>query len=174
MGDLVEIDFGVYNTRRNLPARSGRRRGEANFLGAFLRRLAQTSTDTRLFGRQFHVPECGVADCITLADQTSSRSAHLVAFEAKLSDWRRALSQAYRYRYYADLAVVVLPASASRPAVENRRNFEDAGVALWTFDPRVGEIVTRIEAKPTSPLSPKKKMQALRLLERCSLHLRKL
>ena len=178
MGTIVEIRFGTYDTRRNLPLPSGRRRGEALFLGAFLRALVQKSSVPHVCARNFSVPACGVADCISLQfdskDPTNVEAARLVAFEAKLSDWRRALAQAYRYRYYAELAVVVLPADVARRAVQNRSIFKQAGVALWTFDPSTGSIVTRIAAKETPALNPQKKEHALCLFKRRSIQLRKL
>ena len=176
MNDVTEIRFNTYNTRRNLPVRSRQRRGEANFVGAFLRAFMARKATGSWCGRHFAVPDCGVADCIVFklermkAELTMER---LLAFEAKLSDWRKALKQAYRYRYYADVSIVILPAQAARPAIDNRDLFQQMGVGLWTFNPESGAICPRIAVKAPTPLSSRKREQALFRIKRSALQLRK-
>jgi hypothetical protein len=54
----------------------------------------------------------------------------LIAFEAKLLDWRRAIRQAWRNTSYVDLAYVVLPADRAHIAEEYCDQFLDYGVGL--------------------------------------------
>jgi len=172
-----EMGFGTYNTRRNLPPHSGRRRREANFVGAFLKAFMAEARDGCWCGRHFAVPACGVADCVVFRlDETEPEHAatHLMAFEAKLTDWRKALAQAYRYRYYADASIIILPAGSARVAIDNRHLFRQCGVGLWTFDPESGVVRRRIAAKKRSPLSARKREQALLRIESRALQLRKL
>ena len=169
--------FRTYNTRRNLPPDTGRRRGEANFLGAFLKSFMAQSRSFYLCGRHFAVPDCGVADCIIVEPGTIEEelsTARLLAFEAKLADWRQALKQAYRYRYYADAAIVILPAQGSRMAIEHRDLFRLMGVGLWTFDQDSGAILPRITVKRSAPLSSRKRGQVLLRIERRVVHFRQL
>jgi hypothetical protein len=49
--------------------------------------------------------------------QPISIAKKIIAVEAKLTDWKRAISQAYRYQRYANQAWVVLDASRARGAV---------------------------------------------------------
>ena len=65
----------------------------------------------------------------------------LTAFEMKLSDWRKGLSQAYRYSYFADLAVLVLPPSVADNA--EVKLFRDLHIGLWSFDP-ASQVITRL------------------------------
>jgi hypothetical protein len=178
MSVASEINFGVYNTRRNLPAHVGCRRGEANFVGAFLKTFMAKAPAGSWCGRQFPVPDCGVADCIVFRldgdVEAELAMGHLMAFEAKLLDWRKALNQAHRYRYYADVSIVILPAQAARPAIENRDLFQQMGVGLWTFNPESGAICSRIAVKAPAPLSTRKREQALLRIERSAFQLRKL
>jgi hypothetical protein len=172
-----EVGFGTYNTRRNLPPRTGRRRREANFVGAFLKAFMAEGRDGCWCGRHFAVPGCGVADCVVFRlDETESGHAatHLMAFEAKLMDWRKALAQAYRYRYYADESIIILPAESARVAIDNRHLFRQCGVGLWTLDPESGVIRRRIAPTMRSPLNARKREQALLRIGRRSLQLRKL
>lgn len=52
------------------------------------------------------------------------------AIEAKLKDWRRALSQAYRYRWFADYSYVVLDEKFINRAINNIDLFEKYNVGL--------------------------------------------
>lgn len=58
----------------------------------------------------------------------------LVAFEAKLADWRRAFHQAYRNTAYANRAYVLLPEKTAHRAMRDREEFEFRGVGLCAFD----------------------------------------
>jgi hypothetical protein len=64
----------------------------------------------------------------------------LVAFELKLVDWRKALAQAFRYSYFADLAVVVLPGAVAKVARKEIAAFHQFSVGLWAFDQKTGMI----------------------------------
>jgi hypothetical protein len=57
----------------------------------------------------------------------------LVAFEAKLSDWRRAFHQAYRNTSYANHVYVLLPACAVHRALLAREEFEFRGIGLCSL-----------------------------------------
>jgi hypothetical protein len=63
-----------------------------------------------------------------------TRSASLVAFEAKLHKWRDALAQARWYRKYADTSYVVLPIAQAKAAMKASDEFLEAGVGLLVFD----------------------------------------
>ena len=117
----------------------------ANFLGAFIRRILKTMPAMPL-RRNFPVPDCGVADLllcqvpIGIVQDVETCHVRLTAFEMKLSDWRKALQQAYRYKYYADLSVVVLPEKAAVRAIQSIRLFKALGVDLWTMNAVTGGI----------------------------------
>lgn len=55
------------------------------------------------------------------------------AIEAKLRDWKRALSQASRYRDYAVQSWVLLDEHAVRPALDNIKLFERLNIGLATI-----------------------------------------
>ena len=59
---------------------------------------------------------------------------HVVAFEAKLTNWRKAMDQAWRNTSFANEVYVVLPRACSRPALQHRADFEDSGVGLCVMD----------------------------------------
>ncbi len=178
MSLIREIDFKTYNTRRNLPGRTGRKRGEANFLGAFSRALVEEVQPPSVYGRYFAMPGCGVADfvlCEGFDNSSNVGNLHtsLLAFEAKLTDWRQAIQQAYRYRYYADSAFVLLPAKNASAALRNGRLFETFGIGLWTFDVETKTIEKYIAPSSTQVLNLQKREEALGRIFRRITNLRK-
>lgn len=121
-----------------------------------------------MYGRNFPVADCGVADLllcqspIGILQDTEMGHVHLTAFEMKLSDWRKALQQAYQYKYYADLSVVVLPEKAAVHAIQSISLFEALGVDLWTLNTATGDICRHVAHPPgTGPLNTTKRSQAL-------------
>ncbi len=161
------VEFGAFNPRRNLPAAVRTKRGEANFLGAFERGFTAKREGKGIGGRHFAVSGYGIADFIW-AKPTRKRNAEpeLLAFEMKLKDWRRALSQAYRYSYFADQSIVVLPPETAQIASTHCERFELLGIGLWQFDADRGRIKPIHTPKPAGPRNREAKAKALALLER--------
>jgi hypothetical protein len=87
----------------------------------------------------------GVADNI---DNTSLRFNYryesplkeIVAIEAKVSNWKRGLYQAYRYRQYADLSYLALHSQYIDRAKQNLNLFEDLNVGLIRVDDLKNEL----------------------------------
>jgi len=57
------------------------------------------------------------------------------AIEAKLKDWKRALKQAYRYKWFAEYSFVVLDAYYAKAALKNREYFVKYNVGLASISP---------------------------------------
>jgi hypothetical protein len=74
----------------------------------------------------------------------------LIAFEAKLTDWRRALFQAYRNTAFALRAYVVLPEPAALRAQSHIQLFKMYGVGLCSCS--LDDFSVRIEAQESEPL----------------------
>jgi len=89
--------------------------------------------------------QCGVADVLA-----RNQSRELIAFEAKLSDWRRACHQAYRSTAYADVAYVVLPEKVANRVAKESEFFARYGVGLVSCGARSISVV--IEARACEPL----------------------
>lgn len=62
------------------------------------------------------------------------------AFELKLRNWKRALTQAYRYAAFAHCSFVVLDFTNIRPALQNLTMFENANIGLMSIDSRCNII----------------------------------
>ncbi len=173
------IRFGGHNTRRNLPASSSSKRGEANFLGQFERAYFDSLTgpaDAFARGREFTLNGYGRADVIWLAWRGKERSEdfsalalqrriQLTAIEAKLKDWRKGLTQAARYRHFSNRAILVLPPATAATALSFLQTFKSLEVGLWEFDPQSGKITKHTTPRLTKPLNAQAHAQALEMIE---------
>lgn len=78
------------------------------------------------------------------------KAQELVAFEAKLADWRRAFLQAYRNTAYANKAYVLMPEKTAHRALCDQEEFEFRGIGLCSFNGK--ELRILIEAAEQDPL----------------------
>lgn len=175
------------NTRKNLPVNVSRKRGESGFVLAFSRAyLAEQMKAGRprssMPARELPVAGFGVADyvwfvwtnasnrdegrAIELRNAAFIRDESLLAFEMKLTDWRKALSQACRYRYFANAAYVVLPPASAKLAREKLDLFRHLKVGLWSFDADSARITRHYSPRPAKPLSPRARARAVETLMR--------
>lgn len=65
----------------------------------------------------------------------------VLAFEAKLLDWKHALHQAYRNTCFAHESYVVLPCHVARRAIRSDAEFTRRGVGLCIVEARALKIV---------------------------------
>lgn len=79
-------------------------------------------------------------------------SGQLVAFEAKLADWRRASHQAYRNTTFAGRTYVLLPSATAKRVRANEQVFSRYCIGLCAVDADRIEIL--IEAPEAVPLLP--------------------
>ncbi|MDP3312387.1 hypothetical protein [Lutibacter sp.] len=76
------------------------------------------------------------------------------AIEAKLKDWKRALKQAYRYKWFAEYSYVVMDAYYSSSAIKNIDTFEKYNVGLATITTD-GDLKMYFNPKRQQPFDPK-------------------
>ncbi len=79
---------------------------------------------------------------------------HLVAFEAKLTDWRRATHQAYRNTTFAERAYVVMPEKAAERAKLHTDIFSRYGIGLCSVQKNRVSIIIEAPALEDEPLLP--------------------
>ena len=77
---------------------------------------------------------------------------YVVTVEFKLSNWRRALLQAFRHRNFVNEAYVVLDRTRAEPAIVALSLFEQANVGLATVD-RAGTARIWHSPEPRLPFS---------------------
>jgi len=81
-----------------------------------------------------------------------TRQKQIIAFEAKLTDWRRAAHQAYKNTMFAEKAYVVMPAEVAERVLNQSALFCDYGVGLCAVGSSYVKIL--IEAHQKEPLLP--------------------
>lgn len=97
----------------------------------------------RYFKRSFgnaYIKECkglfGVPDFVCY-DKTGD-GISIISFELKLKNWRRASTQAYRYKSFSDMAYVILPHNQIKTALKNIDHFKKYNIGLALFQKRKG------------------------------------
>lgn len=93
----------------------------------------------------------GIPDLI-IVKKTSKKHVSY-AYEAKLSNWNRALFQAFRYKAFVNRSFVVLDHDKVKPALMNLENFQNANVGLLSID-NSGKVHIHNNPRNESPYSP--------------------
>ena len=125
-------------------------------------------------GREFALDGFGRADVLFMAwtnpgtdgDFTamSLKSLSITAIEAKISDWRKGLMQASRYRFFANRSLLVLPPELCSIAVAYLATFQNLNVGLWQFNPDTGVIRKHFTPRHGRPLNSKAREKAIQLI----------
>jgi hypothetical protein len=119
---------------------------EADFVDCFVGKLSKGRTS---FGKVQITTEwdhrAGYVDVLA-----RHRRKTLVAFEAKLDNWKRAFYQAYRSTAYANKSYVIVPTNVANRALRDRDEFVLRGVGLCSFDGKVVQVL--IEASEQDAL----------------------
>jgi hypothetical protein len=177
------IKFKQRHPRRNLPTALARKRGESNFVSTFSKAYISSVMDGGVGGKEFALSGFGIADfvwvgwrntvnpdegsALTIEKIKSLLNRHkLTAFEMKLTDWRKGLAQAYRYSYFANLSVLVLPPDVAATAKAGIALFRESNVGLWSFNPDTGVIRKIFTPRGSNPRSIKANEKALESLGR--------
>jgi hypothetical protein len=166
---------GSHQPENNFPGRSpGVATGEDRFTIAFARsfteRLSLNNPAIAVAcARQVTVNGYGIADLVVatwktksflLGSEASSRAnvsgkPRIRAFEIKLADWRRGMIQAHRYRYFADVSILVLPKERCASALLYLDTFRKIHVGLWGYDTVSQRVTAYYTPRAGVPLASK-------------------
>jgi hypothetical protein len=131
----------------------------------------------RIMVREVPVNGFGIPDLVTVswdpsisALQRSHFEAELRptvrAFEFKLSDWRKGLMQAHRYRFFSDVAMLVVPAAKLILIKPFLQTFRKINVGLWGFNEIKGSISMILTPRPRMPADRERREKVIgRLLD---------
>ena len=175
------LTFKTRDPRRNLPPEFGRKRAEANFVLKFMDAYLKETQGGGFGGKHFALSGFGIADFVWIAwreasggiegsaltlERLKARIAkhQLKAFEMKLTDWRKGLSQAYRYGFFADRAILVLPPNTAATAAKSKSLFQKLGVGLWSFNAETGKICKLVRAKSSGARNAGARAKAVDLI----------
>ena len=176
--NVHKISYRGQNTRKNFGTAVSRKRGESNFMRAFERAYFARHRVKGMAAGEFSLAGFGVADLVwigwqpdptaedftALAMEKALQKRLLHAFEGKLKDWRRALQQAFRYRYFADKAIVVMPLENAGAALANLDAFRHSSVGFWTFEVATATIREHYTPTRVRAFSKEAKEKAIRSL----------
>lgn len=85
---------------------------------------------------------------------TRTTNGHLIAFEAKLTDWKRAAHQAYRNTSFAQQAYVVMPQRNAEKASIYQEFFLRYGVGLCSVTRNGVTILIEANSLVDEPILP--------------------
>jgi hypothetical protein len=158
------------------------KRGEANFVGAFHRRYLVEKDANGVGARHFSISGYGIADfvwidnpsvcnnsCCSLSLESIRKQlldTAMIAFEMKLTDWKKAVQQAYRYSYFADISIVVLPTDRKATVLPQIELFKQMEIGLWFFDKKNNNIIKEFTPSRNTPRNVLAKEKAVALFAR--------
>lgn len=188
-GEVFMLDtFGIYqhhsyNPQQNLSSRVAKRNPESKFTEQFalayqdrFRKIhSGTSKWKTLFVREVPVFGNGIPDLLALS-WSHNRAVHLStcldlekldptvrAFEFKLTNWRRGLMQAHRYKFFSHVSILVLPSHKMKSVKAQIDIFRKLRVGLWSFSPETGAITCFYTPRPIKQKFAEYRQRALRL-----------
>lgn len=92
----------------------------------------------------------GVPDYVCFDKQ--GEDIQVISFELKLTDWRRAMVQAFRYKSFSHLSYVVMPEATAENAKLHANEFQQYGIGLISFSPEGLHVIC--DSQPSTPYSP--------------------
>lgn len=91
----------------------------------------------------------GIPDYVCF--EKKKNAINVVSFELKLTDWKTAIIQAFRYRSFSNMVYVVMPEDTVKRAVAHTDKFDQYGIGLASFIS--GRLTVLVNAKPSEPYS---------------------
>jgi len=172
-----------HNPLKNLSGGIDRKNPEGEFAiqftkaygDRFLQIHSGTSKKNTVFMREVPISGNGIADLLVFSwthDLNSKDCADLEleqlnptirAFEFKLSNWRKGMMQAHRYKYFSHATILVLPTHKLNAVESHLDIFQKLRVGLWGFDPERGSITCAYTPRPKNQLISKHSKKAMQL-----------
>lgn len=91
----------------------------------------------------------GIPDYVCF--EKKDKDINVVSFELKLTDWRTAIIQAFRYRSFSNQVYVVMPEDTVRRAMAHTDQFDRYGIGLASFTS--GRLKILVNARVFEPYS---------------------
>jgi hypothetical protein len=160
------ISLSLFHPQSNLPYFDKLTSDELKFSKVFIKSLKLEIDEKKLInyilGSELNLNGYGIADLALLEQwpikntKKKSKRNILTVFEVKIKDWRKALKQAYRYKYYSHKSIIVMPDYNVDRAIKNLSTFKILQIGLWVFSESsnsLRKIYTPKVQKPFSKLA---------------------
>lgn len=157
MGYTLTLQVKRFDPRRNLPSYLAKNSNESKFQHAFEKAYLALPEQAAIIAREFSLHLYGIADLVCYDARCNKLK--LTAFEFKVDGWRSAFQQAYRYSYYADRSIVVVPPEIANRAFEQIDVFRLASIGLWSFDSTT-KTIRKLCSPRSRPKSSSARMKA--------------
>ncbi len=153
--------------RQNFHSNSTSDRKELKFVISFAKEFYNKYYQERhnsrdiFIARELPMNGYGIADLVIYLypletkSKTRKSPSTLISFEMKLSDWRKGLAQATKYKYFSNQSVVVLPYLVVKRAFKYVNNFKMLKVGLWSYSEKTGRIRKYYTPKRTGAINNK-------------------
>lgn len=141
-----------------------------------------TQKQETLFVREVPVSGNGIADLLVVSwdkssldgerklEELETNELSVRAFEFKISDWKKGLMQAHRYKYFSNASILVISRSLMANARASIAVFKTLRVGLWGFDMESQIIDCLYTPRPKRQQIPRHGARALECAWRaCSL-----
>lgn len=118
--------------------------------------------------REVPIQNLGITDMVSLATKTKinfsdksinkeefEKNLRIRAFEFKISDWKKGLIQANRYKYFSHSTILVVPLKTLVNALQALDTFKRLNVGLWGYDYESNIIRKEFTPRPNKKYSKK-------------------
>ena len=140
----IEIDsFSAYIPRNNFLTKITSDDSEKHFVEAFQKVYLSRQKKQGICGKEFAISGFGIADLMyaqIIQTNESIKIKKITAFEMKLKNWKKAISQTYRYSYFADRAIIVMPPDYVPRDDKTISLIKKLGIGLWIFNKNSSRI----------------------------------
>ena len=169
-----QLNFTTSGSRQNPEAKFVERFAWA-YQDRFVKIHSGTNKRNTLFVREVPVFGNGIPDLLALCWSQDTATQVLTclefenlnptvrAFEFKLSDWRKGLMQAHRYKFFSHASILVLPSHKIVSARSQINVFRKLRVGLWGFSPETGAITCSYTPRPIKKHVGKSGQKAIQL-----------
>lgn len=157
MNNTEIIDLKA-SRRKNLNNKSSRKRTEIN-LQKKIEKLLLQFHENAIGLRELEIHGYGIADFVLF--NNINNKCNINAYEIKIRDWRKALQQAYRYSYYANQSIVIMPLENIPNGNEKLSLFKTMNIGLWGFDSQENQINKIFTPQKKKPKNNSAKIKAL-------------
>ncbi|MGD8778783.1 MAG: hypothetical protein PVH88_07455 [Ignavibacteria bacterium] len=139
----MPVSLSKYQPAKNLPTFESQKKGENRFLNIFSKSLVKSLNlegKHFLLAKELNLNGYGIADLVLLeyayskTDKDKIVRKIITSFEIKIKDWRTAVKQAFRYKFFSNRVIVVLPNENIKSARKNLHIFKELEVGIWSFD----------------------------------------
>ena len=172
-----------FNPQKNLSGAIKKKNPESEFALKFAQSYAErfskihsgSNKTNTLFIREVSISGNGIADLLvfswnqkrTYEDymdlDLNQLNPTIRAFEFKMSDWRKGMMQAHRYKFFSNASNLVLPKQKLSPAVSHLDVFRKLRVGFWGFDDNTRSITCIYTPRPMQQQIPKYGNQAIKI-----------